>query len=147
MEAKIVEKPAFTFVGMSYRGKNQHREIPALWETFVKRMGEIPNHTDEGYGYSTNWDAKTGDFDYVAGFSVTKAGEVPEGMVSVSLPAQKYAVYPTRLSTIMADTGHIYTRTLPQDGLEPAPTGWFFEYYPPEYNGGDEPVELWVPIK
>jgi predicted transcriptional regulator YdeE len=36
-EPKIVSKPAFTIVGLKYRGKNEGNEIPALWQTFMAR--------------------------------------------------------------------------------------------------------------
>ena len=35
MEPKLVHLPAFTVVGMKYRGKNEQNEIPQMWGRFI----------------------------------------------------------------------------------------------------------------
>lgn len=38
MEAKIASRPAFTAIGLKYRGKNENKEIPPL--------ADVPFHPD-----------------------------------------------------------------------------------------------------
>ena len=89
MEHQIVSKPAFTVVGMKYRGKNEHDEIPQLWGQFVPRIPEIRHRNPDPatYGVMYGHDEETGEFDYVAALHVNSAADLPEGMVSVDIPA------------------------------------------------------------
>ena len=101
MEPKIVSKPAFTVVGMKYRGKNENGEIPQMWGAFMSRAVEVLNKADPHvcYGVCGNMDA-SGAFDYVAGFEVSSDAEVPDGMVSWAIPESKYAVFTCTLPTL-----------------------------------------------
>ena len=65
MEPKIVDMPAFTVVGMYYRGTNQNNEIPQLWRQFGPRVVEIKNMTKENisYGVMDNFDEASKEFD------------------------------------------------------------------------------------
>jgi AraC family transcriptional regulator len=52
MEPQIIAKPAFTVVGLKYRGKNEHNEIPQLWESlFPDRVAEIQHKVDPHVSY------------------------------------------------------------------------------------------------
>ena len=46
MEPKIVSMPAFTVVGVKYRGKNENNEIKQMWQSFGPRMLEIQHKVD-----------------------------------------------------------------------------------------------------
>jgi AraC family transcriptional regulator len=110
MEHRIVSKPAFTVVGMKYRGKNEHDEIPQLWGQFVPRIGEIQHRTPDPatYGVMFNYDEATGEFDCVAALTVSSASDLPEGMVSVEMPAAQYAVFTCTLPTLSATYRQIH---------------------------------------
>ena len=41
MEPKIITKPAFKVVGLSYIGKNENNEIPQMWGEFNQRSHQI----------------------------------------------------------------------------------------------------------
>ena len=94
MEIKTVEKKAFTVVGLKYRGKNEQNEIPQLWQALGPRSGEIQHRADHttAYGICANMDEASGEFDYVAGFVVRSAEDVPQDMVAFEVPAARYAV-------------------------------------------------------
>lgn len=100
-EPKIVTKPAFTIIGMKYRGKNEHEEIPQ-WGEFMPRAGEIKDKLkpDICYGFCDNYDDANGEFDYVAAFEIGGETEAPDGMVKWDVPAQTYAVFTCTLPTI-----------------------------------------------
>lgn len=93
MEPEIVSRPAFTVVGVKYRGQNKQSEIPALWHRFAPTISRVPRRVNphEAFGVTGNHDPRTGDFDYVAGVAVETPPEIPEGMVAWDVPTQTYS--------------------------------------------------------
>jgi AraC family transcriptional regulator len=150
MEIKIVEKSAFTVVGMKYRGKNEQGEIPQLWQALGPHTGEIENLADDtaAYGISANMDMETGEFDYVAGFEVSSAEVVPEGMIVFEVPGGRYAVFSTTLPKIGETFDQAYHTWLPQAGHEPR-GGPEFELYDERFDPQDpgSVFQLYIPIK
>jgi len=150
MEPKIVEKAGFTVVGMKYRGKNENNEIPQMWQAFGPRVGEIKNMVDDhvAYGISANMDESTGEFDYVAGFEVSRAEDVPEGMVRFDVPGGQYAVFTTTLPKIGETFHNAYHTWLPQSGYRPT-GGPEFELYDEDFDPQDpnSKFDLYIPIK
>jgi AraC family transcriptional regulator len=150
MEPKIVTKPAFTVVGMKYRGKNEKSEIPQLWEQFGPRICEIKHLADPhvAYGVMHNYDEESGEFDYVAGFEVSSVAEVPEGMVSWEVPEQTYAVFTCTLPTLMETFERAYKTWLPHSGYQRADSPEF-ELYDENFDSQDENSEMaiYIPIR
>ena len=146
MEPKIVSKPAFTVVGMQVRGKNENGEIPQMWGAFMPRAVEIRHkaNPDVCYGVCGNMDA-SGEFDYLAGFEVSSAADIPEGMASWALPESKYAVFTCTLPTIGQAFEYAHKTWLPQSGYQPAPSPEF-ELYDDCFNPQDESSELYIYI-
>lgn len=89
----------FTVVGMLVRSNNDEGEIPQVWQALGPRVHEIQHRVveDVAYGLSDNMDCDIGEFDYVAGFKVTSAADLPPGMVAWEVPAGRYAVFTTTL--------------------------------------------------
>ncbi len=150
MEAQILAKPAFTVVGIKYRGKNENREIPQLWDQFIPRLGEITHRAQPmaSYGLIGNFDPSTGEVDYVAGLGVENVASMPKDMVCWHVPAGQYAVFTTKLSDNFQAFYHgIYTCWLPQSGYQHGGTP-DFEYYDKHFKGGNEdPFYIYIPIK
>ena len=95
MEPKIVTKPAFTVIGMRYFGDNKHDEIPALWGQFNQRVDEVKTVCENAaYGLCLSAPNEKGEFEYVAGFPVSDASQIPAGMVSRAVPEARYAIFP-----------------------------------------------------
>ena len=149
-EPKIVSRPAFTVAGMEYRGKNEHNEIFQMWNAFGPRMHTIPHVTKPhiAYGVNKSYDMSTGEFEYLAGLEVDSAADMPEGVVSWDLPAQKYAVFPCTLPTIGQAFGHICNTWLPQSGYQHAGSPEF-ELYNEAFDPNDpnSVLYLYIPIK
>ena len=150
MEPKIVTRPAFTVVGMLYRGKNENQEIPQLWQAFGPRMGEIVHASKEpiAYGVMDNYDEETGEFDYVAALKVDSAEDIPEGMLSWQIPESKYAVAACSLPTLHETFHELYHEWLPNSGYERAP-GPEFELYDERFDNKDphSELDLYIPIR
>lgn len=68
MEPEIVERAGMTVIGLKYRGRNEHQEIPQLWARFVPRMHEVHSVSTASFGVMDNYDPTTGEYDYLAAF-------------------------------------------------------------------------------
>jgi AraC family transcriptional regulator len=150
MEPKIESRPAFTVVGMKYRGKNEQDEIPNMWGEFASRVVEVQNRVEAHatYGVMGNYDEDSGEFDYVAGLNVVPDAAVPEGMVRWDVPAQTYAVFSCTLPTIGSTFEHIHHTWLPASGYRHA-GGPELELYDEAFDPEDPEsvMYLYIPVE
>ena len=150
MEPKIVTRPAFTVVGMKYRGKNEKDEIPQLWEKFMPRTVEVKHKVNPNvcYGVEDKYDEKTGEFDYLAAFEVQDTSNIPEGMESWQVPEQTYTVFSCNLKNIKQAFRQIYHDWLPRSVYQRA-GGPDFEYYDESFkpNQGKLDLHFYVPVR
>ena len=150
MEPKIISREACTVVGMKYRGRNEQNEIPQLWERFMPRAQEVTPKANprQYYGVMDNFDEKTREFDYLAGFEVDGASKVPSGMESWQVPEQTYAVFPCNLKSIKEAFRQIYHEWLPKSGHQRI-RGPKFEFYNKEFKPDEGKLDLYlyIPVK
>lgn len=149
MEPKIVTKPAFVVVGMEYRGENKNNEIAQMWQEFIPRIREIEHIVDDEVSYGVCRDIEgTDEFEYVAAMEVDSPADIPEGMVSWTVPEQKYAVFACTLPTLHEAYKHVFETWLPQSDYERG-DGPDFELYDKTLDPAVEGSELYiyVPIK
>lgn len=150
----FTERRKMTIVGMQYQGKNENNEIPKLWSRFVPRVTEIRNVLNSriSYGYETyTEDSKErGEFSYIAGIEVACKDIVPQGMVSIEIPANRYAVF--TISAIIEDVPktikRIHSKLLFELKLELCDT-YDFELFDETFapNDYESKYYLYVPIK
>jgi AraC family transcriptional regulator len=156
MEPTIVTKPAFTVVGLPFKGLissspyengQGNNEIGVLWDELNRRAGEIKNVSGPGYGVSFGMPNPDEPW-YLAGFEVAGAGEPPAGMMRMTVPEQKYAVFPCTLGTLWATYRYITEEWQPRTGHEHAGTP-DFECYDEEPGPDPASMKLKVywPIK
>lgn len=150
MEPKVVQTEAVTVLGLRYRGRNQQNEVFQLWQALHQRMGEIGHLVDDrvAYGISDNMDQATGEFDYVAGYPVTREGEAPEGMVLWEVPGGTYAVFTCTLPTIGQVFDYAYKTWIPQSDYGCA-GGADVERYDERFDPAEpsSEFELYIPIQ
>jgi predicted transcriptional regulator YdeE len=102
MNPKVVERSAFTVVGIAARTSNA-REMTAegiigkQWGRLMQEglLAKIPNKADLNIvavytDYTSDHD---GEYTYVLGARVNSAADVPAGMVAKKIPAGKFAVF------------------------------------------------------
>jgi predicted transcriptional regulator YdeE len=157
MEPRIVTKPAFTVVGLPFtgftnsapyeegKGKN---EIGLVWDEFNRRYGEIKNVCGPAYGLCFGMPNDREPW-YIAGIEVSKVDDIPAGMMSMTVPAQKYAVFPCTLGTLGATYRYITEEWQPRSGYEYANTP-DFELYDQEFDPNDPQhgkLSVYWPIK
>lgn len=145
----IRTREAFTVVGLGYRGTNDDGEISALWE----RVGEYADEfaalatTDEWYGVCVGVDESDGTVTYVAGVAVDEGATVPDGMESVDVPTNEYAVFSVTLADLATDLDDIYEEWLPDAAYRRA-DGPEFERYGNTFDGTpDDEFDYFLPIE
>lgn len=150
MKPKIVEREGFAVVGMRYHGKNENNEIPQMWGAFGPRMKEIKYVANPSvcYGISDNMDPATGKFDYIAGLEVSRAEDLPEGIVRWKIPGGRYAVFTTTLPKVGETFMYAYKTWMAESGCE-ATGGPDFELYDEDFDPQDpnSQFEVYIPIK
>lgn len=149
MEPRFVSLPAFTLVGMMMRVKPQGKVPGQLWDEFGPRMGEIRHMAgpDIAYGLTNNMNMGSGEFDYMAGVQVSSPDDIPDGMVSFSVPAQHYAVFPCTIPTLREVFDHIYGVWLPASGYART-SGPELELYGETFDPRDPAAlfEVYIPV-
>jgi predicted transcriptional regulator YdeE len=98
----IKKIPAKTVIGISRRTSNADgrsiQDIPATWTDFLQQNANakiknraLPPAMYAVYShYESDW---KGEYAYMIGCGVTRAGTVPEGMEVRKIPAQTYAIF------------------------------------------------------
>ena len=150
MQPKIVNRPAFKAIGLSYVGKNEHGEIGQMWDQFNQQCQTIQNINDkEAFGlcFSTvEGPSRPGEFEYVACFEVADNKAVPAGMVYREVPAYKYAVFTHhgKLDTLGETYQFIYNTGLAQTGLKPHPDKFDMEVYDEDFKLGSDKSKFYI---
>jgi AraC family transcriptional regulator len=149
METKIVNKPAFKAIGISYVGKNEQGEIPQMWGTFIPRINEpkrIDPSTSYGLCFSEVAGAAAGEFEYVAAVEVADDQFIPAGMVCREVPAHKYIVFTHhgKLETLGETYHYIYNTGLAQAGVQVHPSRFDMEVYTHEFAPGSDQSRLYI---
>ena len=102
MNPKVVERDAFTVVGIAARTSNA-REMTAdgiigkQWGRLMQEglLAKIPNKADRNIvAVHTDYASDhNGEYTYVLGARVKSDGDVPAGMLAKKIPAGKFAVF------------------------------------------------------
>lgn len=148
--AEIKERDAFRVVGVSTHCTFEDTSaIPSLWQTFNERENDVPSAVS-GAAYGVCCDAdEAGRFRYLAGVETTAVADIPSAMDSVSIPANRYAVFTHsgHVADLPKTVYTIWNKALPDAGLEPkkAPD---FELYDSRFDPstGRGVAEIWIPI-
>jgi predicted transcriptional regulator YdeE len=155
----------YRVIGMSYVGKNENGEIPALWGReggFLARMGEIgadPDAPDIAFGICRCMDGVTGgSFEYIAGLPAKADAPVPDGMVEAGIAESTYAVFSVPNLAALHDAWNAtgaWFEALPEWAMFCGPTAGgkcdcathpCFELYPPGFTGEKE-LFIYIPIQ
>ena len=150
-KTSITEKTAFRVVGLRYEGKNEHGEVPALWDLFIPRINEVVDDPKHWIGYGIaralpGIDASE-KWEYLAGVEVSPGKKIPEDMVIWEIPASTYAVVPAHdMPGIGPANDYFYNEWLPNSQEWKSGEPFMFEMYPESF-GQDLILYLYFPIK
>ncbi len=122
--------------------------IPKLWQSFEELRPSLPDAV-ASVSYGVCQTCGEDGFDYLAGVEVQAGTKLPEGLATMVLPAQRYAIFthegpaPELFRTFEA----IHSQWLPKSGHRPASAPCFErygeEFDPQTLTGG---TEVWIPI-
>ncbi len=144
---------ALVIAGFRSRYKTETmNSIPAQWERFAPYIGKIPGQVGHA-AYGACW-TFAGGIDYLTGVEVSSSSRLPGDFSVITIPAQKYAVFPHREHVSeLRETLDAIDKWLPGSGLEVAygfaETPSFYERYSEEFDPrtGMGGMEVWIPIK
>ena len=117
---------------------------------------KIPNRVGRvDYGVCFNCLSGAGSFDHLAGVEVSEFSGLPAELSGVSIPAQRYVVFPhpEHVSKLSSTIGTILNKWLPPSGHEVAhavsDAPDFLERYGQDFDPqtGTGGIEIWIPIK
>jgi len=147
MNPEIKTLPTFTVMGQVYRGRNEHGEIPAMWNAMEPRWPELEAiRACEASAYGVCAEGESdGIFEYLAGVATEPTVAIPEGMNRWTVPARIYAVFPCLLSTIHETYHRAHQIWLPTSGYRRA-SGPDLELYPASFDDGEPSSEMYVYI-
>ena len=150
MEPIVKSKPAFTIIGLQFRGTNENNACPKLWDKFLPRMADLQPLLVEpvtAFGVCSDFDMKVNIFTYTVGLEVKDSNTIPNEMVSMEIPEQEYAIFETTLPSIMQTFEMIYKNWLPKSEYIRA-GGPEFELYDTDFNPeiADSKMYIYVPV-
>jgi AraC family transcriptional regulator len=128
-------------------------ELPSQWQNLP--FGKIPGQVGRAYGVVFDGKENECDFDYLAGVEVSSFAGLPAELARMTVPAQKYAIFPHRDHVSkLKDTIDAIVRTwLPASReLVASPRSgeaWMIEYYGEDFDPqtGMGTMEVWFPVK
>lgn len=154
MEPRLAPRPAFHVVGMAgqFTPATTSR-IPELWERFVRGPIDAVTYRrgTHTFGLCVDADptAPEPTFTYVAAVEVERIDAVPTGLVALTVPANRYAIFThTGHISRLADTvKQIWGHWLPGAPYKHVATP-DFELYDERWDPttGEGDIDIWVPI-
>lgn len=148
LEYKIVEKPAFTLMGIArtFSSDTSYSEIPKFWEEHMR--GELGDAVKGMYGVCMDSDGK--DFEYLIADDYIPWKEVPQGCRTHTFPAGTWAVFPCRgpLPKALQDVNtRVWGEWLPNCREYRLGGNYNIEMYtPPKENPEEDYNEIWLPV-
>lgn len=133
----------------------EHAGIPGQWERFRPHIGRVPGQVGAAtYGLSLRPDGGGQDsFDYVTGVEVGGFDGLPADWAHVTLPPQRYAVFPHRdhISTFQRTIDAIFNGWLPTSGFRMAGgtsrLTLLERYASFDAEKGTGDIEVWIPVE
>lgn len=88
---RIVERPASLVVGLKVEASWDAlwTEMPKAWRTLFARADELADRLDDVF-VDVSLAQQDGRYTQLVGAEVRTAKQIPDGMVAVSIPAQRY---------------------------------------------------------
>jgi AraC family transcriptional regulator len=156
MDYRIVEKDAFTVVGVSkvLKYETAMEEVPKMWAEFFRseKSGAICSM------YGVNIDESMGgnEFEYLIADNYNPVMDIPEGFVTKVIPKHTWAVFACEGAmpqSIQDVNKKIFSEWLPNCKDYEIAAGYNIEMYedPGKYAKGTEDEsyysEVWIPVK
>lgn len=156
MDYKIIEKKAFTVMGISkiFTYENAKTEIPKFWADWIKTGNS--NILCGAYGISIDESMGSNEFEYLIADDYNSSVEIPDNFATKEIPKHTWAVFACKgdASKSIQDVNHkIFSEWLPNCKEYEIAAGYNIELYTnaEDYPNGisDENYycEVWIPVR
>lgn len=158
--ARIVQKEEMHMVGIAARTSNAREmtgdgQIPQLWERFWQESlhQRIPGKLEPNtlYGCYTDYEnGAAGEYTMLIGCRAESLNEIPDGMVSITIPAAKYAVFTSvrgPMAQVVVDAWQAIWKWSSASEVERTFSGDFELYDERSANPEDAQVDIYIAIK
>ncbi len=147
----LITHEAFTVAGIrSVYNQENKINIPQLWLRFLKENAYFSTHPDVQAHYGVVNPINYGEFEYIAGRSITSKDTIPDGMVRIDIPARTYArfTHAGALLNVAETVSYIWATWLPNSEYEATGTPEF-EHYAVDFNPYNQECtfDFYIPVK
>ncbi len=139
------------FVGLSEPcryGETQH--IPSQWQRFMSGPYAAIEHKAKGIPVGISMAAEVdGELNYACAAEVSRFGEIPQGLIKVTLPPAQYAVFAhnDHITTLHTTYVVIWNDWFPASGKTPAEAPGFERHNSTfDTRTGRGGVTIWIPL-
>ncbi len=151
----FVDKEEFQIIGIEDVGKRENRNTAAIWAKFQQEITAVSSRdASHGLGIRIGTEElqKKGEERYIVSNEVSSTEIVPEGMITETIHAQKYAVFTHigSLINISETYEYIYGDWLVNNTrYERVPWVAEFEWYDARFSlvSEDSELDLYIPIQ
>lgn len=156
MEPTIKEIGELKLVGIKHHGTD--KDIPEVWMKMTPYYDKIQHKAKPDVGVEYSWgecDEHKDKYWFMVSSLVEKLEDIPEGLETATIPAQKYAVFTHKgtIHTIGKTFNHIYKEWLPNSDIECSGNfnlQWYDDRFTVKGKMGqsqDAEVDILIPIK
>jgi predicted transcriptional regulator YdeE len=149
---------AFTVIGLSVRTDNQKEAggnglIPQMWQRAMQEglLENIPHRADNNLTVVyTDYTAKPGEYTYVLGVRVSTVDKLPDGMISVNVPAGKYAIVDSDKGSLPEVLPKVWQRIFAMPATELGGERAFkadYEVYPEGFDWQNAQIPVYLGLK
>jgi predicted transcriptional regulator YdeE len=152
-------QPGFTVVGLAVRTTNQAEAggnglIPPMWQRAMQQgsLESIPHRADNNITvvYTNYTSDNNADYTYVLGVRVLSADKVPDGMMTVNVPAGKYAVVESDQGSLPEVLPKVWRRINTMPAAELGGQRAFkadYEIYPEGFDWQNAQIPIYLGLK
>ena len=148
MEPTMINREAFTLIGIQTWIDPETADHEAIFdkqyrphEAKARAVATTPGFY--GAYFASRGPGKIG---YMVGVSAREGTEAPEGLVALSIPAARYAVFEFPRQDVGKVWEHIHGEWLPKSEEYSLASSPVFEYYP-KSNTTETRLAIWIPVK
>jgi predicted transcriptional regulator YdeE len=147
MEPKIVQRQAFTVMGVIGHFASAGENFGPLWQEYMQHHEQIEPLSDREGHYGVYLGADhSGPIDYLAGMVVRDAAETPEGVETRQIPGATFAVFECTFQQLGPTYGYIWGEWLQSSAYTQDTSKLGFDYFAPGTTDGGSTVEIWFPV-
>lgn len=146
---QIMREPERRLAGLARRHDSANAAgIPSQWQNLQPFLGNVPGAIADGtYGIIGDY-FDDGSFDYFCGFELSLDADIPDELVAIRMPGQRFAKFrhPGHVTTIRATIYHAFAVWLPASGEEMGGEFTMVERYGHHFDGqtGIGPIKVWL---